>query len=318
VTRTAVPAPSLTASLDGPAYPGTALLSLAASYIVLGVGSLSIIGLIGPMSRDLGVSHAAIAQLVTVFALTYALAAPLLQVLVGDLPRRRLILVGLMLLALGSALVAVSSSFQLVALSRMLMAIGGALVGPMASAAGASLVTPEHQGRALGTVFGGMTVATVLGVPLSSWLGSLFDWREANAAVAVAAIIAGVLVRWTVPAGQGGAPPTLRTLGAVLADRVLAPAVGVTLLRMAAQFATYALVGVFLAERAGFPLSLLPAALVVFGIGGILGNTVAARLADRIGADRTILVSLAALGAVFAALIVMPPLPWLGFALLAA
>lgn len=252
-TAASAPAPLLATAPGGSPYPGTALLSLAASYFVLGVGSLSVIGLVGPMSRDLGVSHAAIAQLVTVFALTYALAAPLLQVLVGGLPRRRLILVGLLLLALGSALVAVSSSFQLVALSRMLMAIGGALVGPMTSAAGASLVTPEHQGRALGTVFGGMTVATVLGVPLSSWLGGLFGWREATAAIAVAAILAGALVRWTVPAGQAGTPPTLRTLGAVLADRVLAPAVGVTLLQMAAQFATHALVGVFLAERPASP-----------------------------------------------------------------
>jgi len=87
---------------------------------------------------------------------------------------------------------------------------------------------------------------------------------------------------------------------------------------MAAQFATYAPVGAFLANRASIPLSLLPAALVVFGIGGIVGNAVAARLADRIGADRTILVSLGALGAVFAALVVMPPIPWLGFTLLAA
>ena len=74
-------------SLDRKTF--AALLSLSAAYFTLGTGSLAVIGLLPSMAADLATSPAAIANLLTVFALTFALAAPLSQVMLGHLPRRR-------------------------------------------------------------------------------------------------------------------------------------------------------------------------------------------------------------------------------------
>jgi DHA1 family inner membrane transport protein len=88
-----------------------ALAALAVSYFTLGLASLAVIGLATPMSRDFVVSRAAIAQLVTVSALSYALAAPLLQIWIGSWDRRRLIILGLNAIAAGSFVGAATSSF---------------------------------------------------------------------------------------------------------------------------------------------------------------------------------------------------------------
>ena len=88
-----------------------ALLSLAAAYFTLGMGSLAVIALVPPMAADLGTSPAAIANLLTVFALTFAFAAPLSQVLLGQLPRRTLLLGGLVVMSLASIAGAFAGSY---------------------------------------------------------------------------------------------------------------------------------------------------------------------------------------------------------------
>jgi DHA1 family inner membrane transport protein len=93
------------------APPRGALPALAGAYFTLAVGSLSVVGLLGPMSEGLSVSKSAIAYLVTAFALTYAVAAPLLQMLAGHLDRRTLILTGLCAIAIGTLINAAAPSY---------------------------------------------------------------------------------------------------------------------------------------------------------------------------------------------------------------
>ncbi len=276
-----------------------ALPSLAGAYFALGVASLAVIGLAEPIGHDLGVSKAMVAQLVTLFSLTYAVAAPALQMWIGGWDRRLLIITGLTGIALGAVLGAVAQDFVLLAASRVVMALGGALVGPMASASGAGLVTPERRGAALGFVFSGMTIATVLGVPLASWLGTLLSWRIVLVLIGGLALAAALAVRVTTPGGMKGERTTARALTDVFGDRAVMPAIGATLLQMAAQFVTYAVIGTYLVSVQDISRQMIPVALLVFGVGGIAGNVIAARLVARMGANRMIVISLAALAAIF-------------------
>jgi len=194
------------------------LSALAGAYFALGVASLAVIGLAEPIARDLGVGKGAVAQLVTLFSLTYAVAAPPLQMAIGGWDRRRLIIVGLGGIAVGALLGATAQSFAVLAASRVVMALGGALVGPMTSAAGASLVPAERRrGAALGAVFAGMTVATVLGVPFASWLGDFLSWRTVTVLIGGLAIVAAFAVRFTIPGGMKGEKTTPSALIAMLA-----------------------------------------------------------------------------------------------------
>jgi DHA1 family inner membrane transport protein len=294
------------------------LPALAASYFTLGVGSLSIVGLVEPMATDLDASRATIVLMVTAFALTYAIAAPALQMLVGHLDHRRLVLVGLSGIAIGAVASAAAPTIEILAASRMLMAAGAALAGPMASARAAVLVPPPNQGAALGVVFGGMTLATVLGVPLSAFLGQLFGWRVVMLFVAGLALATMLLVRTRVPGDSHGQRTTPAALWGVLTDRVLAPALSVTLFQMAAQFATYALIGAYLTRAFGLDAAFVPAVLLTYGVGGIAGNAIATRLIGRLGPARMIPASLVVLTLLFAAFPLLPPSAPAALALVAA
>jgi len=299
-------------------FPRLPLAALSCGFFVLGVSSLSVIALAKPIAADLGVPQQRVAQLITVFALTYALSAPSVQILFRRVALKRLIVCGLLLLAGGAGLGAVSPSFEVLMVSRLVMGFGASMVGPLSLATGSGMVGPDHQGRALAAVFGGMTLATVFGMPVSAWLGAAVGWREATLLLALAAVLAALIVWRLVPRQQGGNGPTAAMLLTTLREIRIMSAVLVTLLQMGAQFATYSLVGAFLAARFGTPAALLPVALLIFGISGVGGNVVGGWLADRFRADRVCLAVLSITAVFFVLMAVAPADPIVGMVLIGA
>ena len=159
-------------------FPRWALVSLSSAYFMVGTSSLSVIALTWQISDGLEVPPADIAFLVTVFALAFAIAAPLTQVFFSGFARIKILCTGLGLLALALILGAASTSYEMLFISRGLMGLSAAAISPMCSAIGAGMVPPEQQGRAMGIVFAGLTFASVLGTPISAYLGTLMSWRS--------------------------------------------------------------------------------------------------------------------------------------------
>lgn len=283
-----------------------ALLSLAAAYFTVGTTSLLVIAISTPLADGLQVSPAAVANLLTAFALTFAFTAPLAQVLLGHLQRRLLLMTGLIVLSIATALAAVVDDYWLLFALRVAAGAGAALIGPMCSAIAAGLVPAAQQGRALALVFSGMMLATVAGVPLSAWLGGWLGWQAVFLIMAASGVAATIAVAALVHDRSRGAPVSLSGLLSVLAARQSGMSVATTLLQMAAQFATYALIVPFVVERMGGTQAWAVAILFAFGIGGLVGNVVAGAMADRLGADRTIWISFLGLAVVFALLLVAP------------
>ncbi|MDD9911097.1 MAG: MFS transporter [Ahrensia sp.] len=300
-------------AMSAPKSP-TFLYALASAYFALGVASLAVVGLLEPMVRGLGVTRGQIAFLVTFFALAYGVLAPGMQMIVGHLDRRRLILIGLLIIALGCALAALSTSYVWVSIARVLMALGAALVGPMVSAAAANLVEPQIRGKALGTAFSGLTLATVFGIPVTTLLGDLIGWRWSMALVGAVALVSAIWVATSLPASGGGRRVSASDLVAVLIDRMLLPAIGITFFQMTAQFATYSLIAAVLIQLYGIAPAWLAPALFLYGTGGVIGNIVATSLVDRLGYNRMIFISLGSLSIVFAVLSVLDPGPVFGVA----
>ena len=302
-------AANMTRPLARPARTSPGLWSLSLAYFVMGTSSIAVVGLVNNMAADLGVSKPDIAVLITVFAITFALAAPLLQVAAGSLPRRTLLLGGLGVMAAGCLLSAAAPAYGGVVAARVLMALGAAAVGPVASSLGAGLVPPERQGQALAVVFGGMTLASVLGLPLTAWLGALLGWRWMFGGLGLLGLLTALTIALLVGDRRAAPATSLASFGRVFRQRAAAWSVVMSVCHMAAQFSLFALVAPFLQERFGVSPGALSLALLVGGMSGVAGNLLAGRLGDRLGAPLSLRLSVIGMACGSTALLLLPGLP---------
>lgn len=285
---------------------------LSVANFAVGMGAFVVIGVLSPVAADLRISSAEAGRLLTVYALVYAIASPLLIALTGALDRARLLTGGLVLFGVGAVLCALSSSLEGVLAARAVMALGGAVVTPVAASIGVALVSPQERGRALALVFVGLTLAQALGVPFGAWLGYAYGWRTAFGVVAVLCVATVLLCLWRLPRGVRVPVATLASLGAVFSSWRQSLAVAFTALFIGSVYVPYTYVAPFLESRYGLGRDGVTLVLVLFGLGAVLGNAVGGRLTDRIGPQRTLT------GLAIAQIVCMPaltllPLPLAAF-----
>ncbi|MGY2491378.1 MFS transporter [Cupriavidus sp. CP313] len=280
------------------------LLILAGGMFAIGTDSFVVAGVLSQVSASLNVSVALAGQMVTLYALSYALLSPVIAAAAAHWPRKRLLLTGLAVFVLGNVITAVAPSIELVLASRLLAGLGAAMFSPTATATGASLVPPEQRGRALAIVIAGLSSATALGAPLGTFIGGWLDWRATMWFVAVVGTLAAVGVAWRLP--------DIPTLPAVSLARRLAPlgdarvllTLLTTWLAYAGLFLVYTYIGLSFDRATGGDTRVLAALLLLWGMAATIGNLAAGRLTDRFGSRRIINAAIAAVALDFALL------PW--------
>ncbi|MFJ4650188.1 MFS transporter [Nocardia sp. NPDC088792] len=270
------------------------LLTLASGTFAIGIDAFVTAGLVAPLSKDLHVSTSAAGQLVTVFALSYAVLSPLLGTATATLSRKHVLLIALSVFVLGNIVTALASSFTLVLASRVIAAAGASMYTPNASAVAAALSPPERRGRAIAVVVGGLTVATALGVPLGSWIGGAFSWRATLWMVAGLGLVALAGVALIVPAVHLPTPARLRERLRPLRDRVVATTLLHTVLLFGGMFTAYTYLGPILHHATGGSAGTFSLLLWVYGIMAFTGSTLSGRLVDRIGPQRVLPLTLVA------------------------
>ncbi|SFP03112.1 Predicted arabinose efflux permease, MFS family [Amycolatopsis arida] len=275
---------------------------LALGTFAAGTSGYVVAGLLPALSTELAVSPAAAAQLVTAFAIAYAVGSPLLAAATGRWERRKLLVAALLVMALGNALAAVLPGYAALFGARMVTAAGAALYTPVASAVAGVLNPPERRGRAVAIVFGGLTVATVLGVPLGSLLSQYLGYRWVFALVAVFSVVAATAVHVAVPRVAAPPPVRLAERFAVARDPRALALLATTVLGVLAAFSVYTFIAPVLGATAGIGGTALSVLLFCYGVGGALGNVLGGVATDRWGARRPLLVVIAALTVVLAAL----------------
>ncbi|MEW9553990.1 MFS transporter [Nonomuraea sp. NPDC050783] len=271
------------------------LYSLAVGNFALGTGMFVTAGLLPPISADLGVSRSAAGQLMTVFALAYAVLSPVLAALTARLSRKRLLLLALGVFVAGNALTALAPTYPLVLATRVLAAAGAAMFTPTASGVASALSAPERRGRALALVIGGLSVSSALGVPLGTWLGGAAGWRATLWMVTGLGVVGLAWVAASVPEVRIATSGRLKERFAPLAEGRVLAVLATQLLMFAAGFTAYTYIG----SLFDLPLT---AVLWAWGLGGVAGNQLGGRLTDVYGPRRMILIGLGA-STVFLALI---------------
>lgn len=197
----------------------------------------------------------------------------------------------------GNALAVAATSFHMLLVARVITgSIHGLFIG-VASVIAAALVAPEHRGRAISMVFGGIAVSTVVGVPAGTLIGQTLGWRAAFVAVSVAALVALVASLLFVPPVAGRSSGKLRSQARVaFAPRVLSM-LGVGLLLMGAQFTAFTYLTPFLGKVTGVSGGLVSVFLLVFGLAAAAGTFLGGRAADRSATTTLLVANIVLLGA---------------------
>ncbi len=286
----------------------TRISVLALAGFALGTEAFVFVGHLDAMAVALDVSVAAVGQLATVFAFTSAISAPFVAGAVAGMERRRVLVVGLVAIgALNLAAAMLTTLGGLIAV-RVLCGLATGLVGPIATTAAAELSPPEARGRAMATVFAGVTLAFVLGVPLGSLAGEVFGWRGTFLWAGMIALIAALIVGLLLPRIMPGPRVTFRP-GIVLGAPGVASSLALTLTGFAATFCVTAYFGPLLGALLGFSGAGVGAMQALVGIGAIAGVVLGGRWADRSSAWGPLLTSFllsAAMLSLFGVLLLLP------------
>ncbi|BCL17235.1 MFS transporter [Micromonospora sagamiensis] len=274
------------------------LPALALGAFSIGTDSLIISGLLDRVAADLDVSPASAGQLISVFALLYAVGAPVLATVTSRADRRRLLLVALAILVLSNVLGALAPDYRVLMASRVLAAVGSALYLPCALAVAVAVAPQHRRGRAIALVAGGLSAATALGVPLGTLVGAVGDWRLTLALVAVLAALAAAVLALLMP--QVEAPPvvTVRQRLAAAAHPGVLVALLSYMLVMTGEFTVFVFVAPLASQVTGVGTAGVSVFLLVWGIAAVLGSAVGGRAADAVGGTRayTILVAVLCAG----------------------
>jgi predicted MFS family arabinose efflux permease len=258
------------------------LAGLFIATLALGTDEFVIAGLLPQVASDLRVSPGMAGQMVTLFALAFALGAPVLGVALDRYPRRRVLLGGLAAFVAANILAAVAPSFAMLAVARVGAGLAAAAVSTTSFAAAAQGAPEGHQGRYLSVVTTGLTVALFTGVPVGAWLGSVQDWRSTFWLIAAVGALAAAIIATFLPR-LAGAPRS--TMG-----QRLAPLRRVAVMRLVVAVFLCGAGGLMfysylapLVDRVSGSTEALPALLLLVGIIGLASALLGGWLADHLG-----------------------------------
>lgn len=259
-----------------------ALYALTVGAFGIGVTEFVIMGLLMQVSSDLGVSIPTAGLLMTGYALGVFVGAPILTLLTRRLPKKTTLLVLMAIFTLGNLACALAPTYGLLMAARVITALAHGTFFGVGSLVAVSLVAPDRKASAIAIMFTGLTIATLLGVPLGSWIGLSFGWRATFWAVSAIGVLAFVILAAFVPRDREAPEPgPISEELKVLARPQVQMGLAMTVLGFGGVFAVFTFIQPILVQLAGYTEAAVSPILLVFGAGLVVGNLVGGRLADR-------------------------------------
>ncbi|MFE0465248.1 MFS transporter [Kitasatospora sp. NPDC058965] len=258
-----------------------ALLALAIGAFGIGTTEFVIMGLLPRIAADYGVSIPTGGLLVTGYALGVVVGAPLMTVLGTRINRKTMLMLLMGLFVTGNLLSALAPSFPLMLAGRIVTSLAhGAFFG-IGSVVAADLVAPDKKAGAIATMFTGLTVANVVGVPLGTFVGQAVGWRTTFGIVAALGVVGLLGIARLVPALPRPEGAHLRRELAAFRNAQVVLAMAMTVLGFGGVFAAITYIAPMMTRVAGYSEGSVTWLLVLFGVGMFLGNLIGGRYADR-------------------------------------
>jgi DHA1 family inner membrane transport protein len=261
--------------------PGLVHLVLALGGFAIGTTEFATMSLLPYLAHDLEISEPVAGHVISAYALGVVVGAPLIAVLSARLSRNTLLIALMGFYAFANGLSAVAPDYRWMLGLRFLSGLPHGAYFGIAMLVAASVVPADQRARAVGHVLLGLTVATIVGVPLANWLGQVVGWRWCFGIVAGLALATAILVAVIVPKArqdQGASP--FRELGALRRSQVwLTLAIGA--IGFGGVFSVYTYLASTLMAVTAVSARMVPMVLAAFGVGMTAGNIIVPFFADR-------------------------------------
>ena len=261
-----------------------ALLALTISAFAIGTTEFVIVGLLPTIAQDLGVNLPSAGLLVSLYALGVAIGAPVLTALTGKVPRKILLLTLMVLFTLGNLLAWKAPGYETLVVARILTGLAHGVFFSIGSTIATSLVPKEKAASAIAIMFTGLTVALVTGVPLGTFIGQHFGWRETFLAVSALGLVAFVGSLIYIPSTiRHSKPASLLQQVQVLGQPRLLLVYAMTAVGYGGSFIAFTYLAPILQQVSGLGASAVGLVMLVYGVSVAFGNIWGGKLADRRG-----------------------------------
>jgi predicted MFS family arabinose efflux permease len=270
----------------------TKLWSLTLGNFAIGTGALIIPGMLNELTADLGVTPAAVGLIISAFAITVCLGAPFFASWTSKVERRKLLTAALALYAVTHLAAALAPGYNSLLAIRIVTAVGAALFTAQAAATAGLMVHADERGKAVGLIMLGWSIAAVAGMPIGSWLGAHLGWRWTMAAAGLLSALIAAWVWRQIPARLFVAPMDGAAWKSLLTNKPLMLVVAVTAIHSGGQFTMFAYMALLLKDYLGAGPTAISAMFALFGVSGVIGNILAARMVSRLGTTRIALISM--------------------------
>ena len=263
------------------------MVTFTVGVFLLGMMELIISGILELMSDDLGISVAVTGQLITVYAVSFAIFGPVLVKLTEKYKPKPVILISLIVFIFGNVIFGLSETFLMLALGRVMTAMAAAIFIVKILDMTVVLSEPSIRGKMIALVYMGFSAANVFGIPIGTLVGTLFGWRIIFLLVIVLSILVGFGLILLVPDKESESKES-PTKTKIMNMRNVVLYIGVT---MSVLIGNYIVLGYIspLMTSNGFTIENVSIALFIAGAGGMAGTVLGGNLVDRFGSRRTII-----------------------------
>ncbi|WP_040949859.1 MFS transporter [Gorillibacterium massiliense] len=264
------------------------IMVLILTTFTVGLVELIIGGLMPMIAEDLHVSVSTAGQLITVYALVYAIAGPVLLAATARTGRKRLYMWSMLVFVVGTLTAFLAPTYSVLFLSRMITAASGSLIVTLSMTLAVKIVPKDYQARVIGLLSMGISSSIVLGVPMGVLLGNSFGWRILFLIIALVTVFAMIAVAFFLPEIPQEQSVPLRAQLKTLRNGKIMSAHLVTALTLAGHYTLYAYFTPFVETTMHLAPVWISAAYFVFGLSAVAGGMIGGIMADKMGTNRSI------------------------------
>lgn len=257
------------------------LLALAIGAFAIGTTEFSPMGFLPQIAENLNISIPTAGMLITAYALGVMIGAPIMTLWFGQFSRRKALILAMAIFTIGNILAAIAPNYWGLMAARILTSLNHGVFFGIGSIVAISVVPKDKQASAVATMFMGLTIANIGGVPFATWVGQNIGWRMSFATIAILGIITMFSLWKALPEGTVGQRPNVKAELQVLTRKPVLLALLTTVLSSGAMFTLYTYIAPMLQNITHASPMFITAMLVLIGIGFSIGNHLGGKFADR-------------------------------------